>query len=89
MHDSQPAHALLGREAVRCVTKPQEKSYFIIDFSPRRIRPTHYTLRHYNSWDTEALRNWRLEVCESASLTSKNCANFLIFRVQIMVKIGN
>ena len=23
--------------------------------------PTHYTLRHYSSWDTEALRYWRFE----------------------------
>ncbi len=25
------------------------------------IRVTHYTLRHYDSWDTECLRNWYLE----------------------------
>ena len=25
------------------------------------ILPTHYTLRHYASFDTECLRNWTLE----------------------------
>ena len=62
MHDSAPAHAAVGRETVRCVTKPVKDSYFEIDFRPRKIRPTHYSLRHYATWDTEALRYWTFEV---------------------------
>jgi len=35
--------------------------WFSVDLRDKRLRPTHYTLRHYNSWDTEALRNWVFE----------------------------
>jgi len=60
--DSEDASAIAGRQAVRCVTKPNMKgAWFIIDFLHRKIKPTHYMLRHYISWDTEALRNWNLE----------------------------
>lgn len=61
MHDSTPASAALGRETVRCVTKPEKNSWFVFDFSPRKICPTHYSIRHYSSWDTEALRSWEFE----------------------------
>jgi len=61
MHDSHPAHCIVGRQSVRTVTKPLKHAWVIIDFHDYAIRPTRYTLRHYNSWDTEALRNWRLE----------------------------
>jgi len=60
--DSADATAIVGRQAVRCVTKPNRNGgWFIIDFGDRKIKPTHYMLRHYISWDTEALRNWNLE----------------------------
>jgi len=59
MHDSAPATAVLGKEAVRCVTKPEKNSWFVIDFARKMICPTAYTLRHYSTWDTEALRTWQ------------------------------
>jgi hypothetical protein len=42
------------------VTQSAANQWFIIHFKTFKIRPTHYTLRHYSSWDREALRNWRL-----------------------------
>eukprot|EP01084_Bolivina_argentea_P256702 432294_1 len=67
MADSQTIHAIVGRTVTRCVTKPLKSSWMMIDFKNFAIAPTHYTLRHYASWDTEALRNWRFE----ASLDKK------------------
>jgi hypothetical protein len=32
-------------------------------------RPNAYTLRHYSSWDVEALRSWRLEGSSDGGLT--------------------
>ena len=61
MRDSQPVFALCGRISVRLVTQPLENSWMSIDFKNLYISPTHYSLRHYISWDTEALRNWLLE----------------------------
>ncbi|ETO35938.1 hypothetical protein RFI_01124 [Reticulomyxa filosa] len=61
MRDSEPAHALCGRISVRCVTQPVENSWFSVDLKNIYVSPTHYSLRHYISWDTEALRNWVLE----------------------------
>ena len=52
---------LAGRVAVRCVTTAMDYPWFIIDFLHRKIKPTHYMLRHYVSFDTEALRNWKFE----------------------------
>jgi hypothetical protein len=60
-HNSQPKSAIVGREAVRCVSQPNQDQWFVIDFLERRIVPSKYTLRHYSSYDTEALRNWNLE----------------------------
>ena len=54
--------AIVGNQVVRCVTQALPDQWFVIDFgSARSVQPTHYTLRHYSSWDTEALRNWRLQ----------------------------
>ncbi len=61
--DSKPASFLVGRTAVRCVTKagsPTAPASFVVDLLERRVRPTHYTLRHYSSFDKEALRDWTL-----------------------------
>jgi hypothetical protein len=33
----------------------------MFDFGPLFIIPTAYTMRHYDSWDTEAIRDWKLE----------------------------
>ena len=59
--DSSPPGALLSRQLLRFVTKAEPDSWVSIDFAPNVIRPSHYTLRHYSSWDTEALRNWVFE----------------------------
>lgn len=59
--DSMPATALVGNQAVRCVTKPLPNSWFEVDFQQYRVAPTHYSLRHYATWATEALRHWTLE----------------------------
>lgn len=59
--DSMPASAIAGNEVVRCCTKPLPNSWFEVDFQQYRVAPTHYSLRHYSSWDVEALRSWVLE----------------------------
>jgi hypothetical protein len=61
MKDSEPAFCWIGRKTVRCVTRNLMNSWFSVDFIDHFICPTHYTLRHYSSWDTEALRNWVFE----------------------------
>lgn len=58
MDDSQPIRAVVGRSAVRCVSKAEENQWVCVDFKSRRVRPTHYTLRHYSMTDLEALREW-------------------------------
>ncbi|MES1920003.1 E3 ubiquitin-protein ligase HTD1, variant 3 [Bonamia ostreae] len=51
-----------GRVPSRCVTTPKEKSWISVDFGNNvSILPSHYTLRHYDAFDTEALRNWVLQ----------------------------
>eukprot|EP01083_Nonionella_stella_P033085 90584_1 len=61
MHDSVSKNHLLGRKAVRLISKAIQNAAFIIDFTSTQyqISPTHYTLRHYESWDAEAIRNWQ------------------------------
>lgn len=59
--DSVAASAICGREVVRCVSMPKPNMWFCIDLKDLRLCPTHYSLRHYSSWDTEALRSWRFE----------------------------
>ena len=60
---SAPASALLGKDVVRCVSAAKPLQYFVVDLTPsgKCVRPSHYSLRHYSSWDLEALRNWRFE----------------------------
>ncbi|ETO16421.1 hypothetical protein RFI_20918, partial [Reticulomyxa filosa] len=74
MNDSVGVEAIVGHDVVRCVTKPVKQAWFEIDFQNYAILATHYTLRHYSSWDTEALRNWKLEV-----LTNIKCPLFFFF----------
>ena len=74
---AQPLTVCACRSVVRCVTAALPNQWMSVDLLDksmqvcrRRRRPhkssaqlTHYTLRHYNSWDTEALRQalgWRL-----------------------------
>lgn len=58
---SEPASAIVGRSLCRCVTLPNRESWFVIDLLTIWVRPTAYTLRHYDSWDTECLRDWKLQ----------------------------
>ena len=62
LHDSVDETAVVGHEVVRCVTKADANAWFAIDFIDKFVAPTHYTLRHYSSWDTECLRSWKFEV---------------------------
>ena len=59
--DSRPAHFACGREAVRCVSKREPNCWFAFDLLNRSVCPTRYQIRHYSSWETEALQNWRFE----------------------------
>ena len=63
MNDGQdlPIFSAVGLRAARCVTKPQKNAWFMIHFDEYSVIPTNYTLIHYTSWDTEALRYRRLE----------------------------
>jgi hypothetical protein len=53
--------AAVGERAGRFATAALPDSWVMLDLKERRLTPTHYGLRHYDSWDTEALRNWVLE----------------------------
>ena len=57
MDDSEPEYSIFGKEAVLCGTKSETDSYIIIDFFPRMIKPTDYSIKHYCAWNN-ALRNW-------------------------------
>ena len=61
MGNSTPITAICGKELVRCVTQEKVNAFWMLDFKNMRINPTHYTLKHYASWNIEALRNWKLE----------------------------
>ena len=65
---SEPASAIVGRSLCRCVTLPNRESWFVIDLLTVWVRPTAYTLRHYDSWDTECLRDWKLQGSKSVAL---------------------
>ena len=52
-YDSKPKHELFGRIGARCILKQQSSSWFSINLQKYKIRPTHYTLRHYASWDVK------------------------------------
>ena len=58
---SAPLSSIVGPDVVRCVTQPRQGSWMAIDLLDKTVLLTAYTLRHYASWDTEALRHWRLE----------------------------
>lgn len=62
---SEEASSILGRKAVRCVTVPAKNATFAIDFGCFKINVTAYSLRHYSSYDSEAVRCWDLQVCLS------------------------
>ena len=51
---------VLGKQVVRCATDGVERAYITIDLKNVYVKPTKYSLRHYASHDTEALRTWEL-----------------------------
>eukprot|EP01084_Bolivina_argentea_P049372 90807_1 len=59
--NSKPNHHFVGRKAVRCLTDEKENAFFTVDFGAAVIRPTHYTLRHYITWNSVCLINWELQ----------------------------
>ena len=74
MGDSAPLEDILDQKVCRIVTKPLENSWMRVSLIAHQIRPTSYTLRHYSSWDTEALRSWKLEVhCPVDKLPCMQC----------------
>jgi hypothetical protein len=60
-NDSEPAQAIVGLSTVRCVTAAKPNQSFKITFLEHTVCPSHYSLKHYSSWDTEALRSWKFE----------------------------
>eukprot|EP01083_Nonionella_stella_P270611 916511_1 len=59
--NSETIHHFVGRKAARCITKSIENAWFGVDFKGLQINPTHYTLRHYISFDHACLRSWDFE----------------------------
>eukprot|EP00954_Amorphochlora_amoebiformis_P001562 119973-Amorphochlora_amoeboformis.AAC.2 len=60
--DPRSLSLLTGREPGRLLTKNEQNAWFQIYFGKnKRIVPTAYTLRHYESFHQECLRNWKLE----------------------------
>jgi hypothetical protein len=54
---------MIGRELKRGVLDDAitKNGWLCIDLLTYVLTPTHYTLRHYNSQDSHALRCWRLD----------------------------
>lgn len=58
LSDSKPISFSIGREATRVVTKPIANAWIQISFSGIEVSPSHYSLRHFSSSNSDALRNW-------------------------------
>eukprot|EP01083_Nonionella_stella_P002655 7599_1 len=61
MADSQPIESICGRSLVRCVTTPVKQAWMMLEFEHIYVDVTRYTIKHYATWDTEALREWNFE----------------------------
>ena len=60
--DSKPIQFLIGRDkGYRCLCDEKVNAWWYIDFRNVKIRPTNYTLRHYTSWNIEALAKWQFQ----------------------------
>jgi len=57
----EPISCLVGRDLVRFATLNANNQWISFDFKKYKISPTGYCLRHYSSYDCEALRNWVFE----------------------------
>jgi len=80
--DSEDESYLVGRSAVRCVTKADPNAWIAVDFVDKWIVPTHYTIRHYTTWDTECVRSWRLEVWGSHRGSIIRCVLYRIIQLR-------
>lgn len=60
MPDADEQHYVVGKEVKRCVTLALANQSIVIELLGWKVCPTAYLLRHYSSWDTEALRSWTL-----------------------------
>ena len=65
MSDSQPNKFMIGRDVSRCVTVQSQNAFFCLTFKGLEVEPTHYSLRHYNSLQSECIRNWVFEAKHS------------------------
>ncbi|ETO06396.1 hypothetical protein RFI_31000, partial [Reticulomyxa filosa] len=65
--DSKHAHCMIGRELIRFVKEPKKQSWFVIDFKDIKVIPTNYSLKHYITFNTECLRNWKFEPSDDST----------------------
>jgi hypothetical protein len=68
MKDSEPVSAVVGRSTVRCVIQPDGEAWFKLDLIDKVAVVSHYSLKHYSSWDIECLRSWKLEGSNNGSV---------------------
>ena len=60
---SKPLSSIVGRSTVRCLTKSTSiNPWFKIELPKNiQIKLSHYTIRHYKTYNLEALRSWKLQ----------------------------
>uniref|UniRef100_A0A0A9Y1K8 E3 ubiquitin-protein ligase HECTD1 n=1 Tax=Lygus hesperus TaxID=30085 RepID=A0A0A9Y1K8_LYGHE len=58
---SLPVTAILANNPTRCILDQCSEPQFTVDLRSFHVYPTHYSLRHYSTHDSEALRNWKLQ----------------------------
>ncbi len=63
---SLPPWGALSRTPCRCVTQAIPDAWFCIDLMNLWVVPTHYTLRHYETYDNEALLDWKFQASNDA-----------------------
>jgi hypothetical protein len=74
--DSESLSVFIGRDSARGVVENALNAHFAIDFgSNLLIRPSAYSIRHYNTKAGHALRSWRLEGLNTVSARSKSNAS--------------
>ncbi|MES1908206.1 MAG: hypothetical protein MHM6MM_001184 [Cercozoa sp. M6MM] len=61
LKDSADIDTIFERTTSRIVTGNMENNWVKFQLHGFAVKVTHYAIRHYRSFDTEALRNWALE----------------------------
>lgn len=51
----------MGETSTRCLTAGKENAHVEFELCGYRVAASHYAVRHYESWNTEALRSWVFE----------------------------